>query len=129
MSDESEVPPVAPKPALSGVKGAAVTTAQVFRNPGAFLDWRAWGLGLWSNTITPFALSITSWLGTNGVEGAFPAVGWLKGVGMDWKTALLQAAVMAFVGAMKYVSQTKGLPPGVSNSPFSFKKTEQSPDP
>lgn len=113
------------KPALDGVKGAAITTAQVMTNPKAFLDWRSWLIGLYSNSVTPFALSISSWLGTNGVEGAFPKVEWLKGVGMDWKTAIIQAAVLAFAGAMKYVSQTKGLPPGVSASPFSFTKPDQ----
>lgn len=120
MSTEEET---IPKPALSGVKGAAVTAAQMVMNPGAFLDWRGWFIGLYSSSVTAFTMALTTWLGSNGIEGAFPDVKWLHGIGMDWKTALGQCLIQAVLAAAKYVSQTKGLPPGVSASPFSLSKT------
>lgn len=110
--------------ALDGVKSAAITTAQVVRNPKAFLDWRGWFRGLYSTSVTAFATSITSWLGSNGVEGAFPKVAWLHGIGMDWKTAVGQALIMAVLGAMRYISKTQGLPPGVSQTPFALKSSD-----
>lgn len=127
------------KPALSGVKGAAVTTAQMFTNPGAFLNWHAWFLGLYSNSITAGATWIGSWLSSNSVEGSFKDVNFTvlgahvdlgaltKDVGMSFKTAMLMCALHVVAAAAKYVSQTKGLPPGVSASPFSFKRAGDPP--
>lgn len=98
------------------------STTDLVRNPGKYLDWRAWWLGLYSNSITAGATAITTWFSTNGVEGALGSIPALHnavaGVGMGWKTALAQFAVHVVYAAAKYISDTKGMPTPQTNPPI-----------
>lgn len=99
---------------------AAVT--DLAANPRKYLDWRAWFLGLWSNCAVAGAGTVTSLLTTNGVEALVAGTPWMHdwahGLGMGWKTAIAQFVIHVTLAAAKYISDTKGLPPGASNIPF-----------
>lgn len=103
---------------------AITSTAALVANPGKYLDWRTWLLGLWSNCAVAGATAISTWVGSNGVEGAASSipVEWIHaaaaGAGMSYKAAIVQFVFHIVAAGAKYVSDTKGLPAAKTNPPF-----------
>ena len=95
------------------------TTAALCSDPKKYLDWRAWGLGLWSSVAVAAATAFTTMVSTNGVEvmvSNIPVINdATRGMGMGWKTAIAQMIIHTMAAAAKYISDTKGLPPAVSS--------------
>lgn len=66
-----------------------------------YRDWRGWLDGLRSKSMQAFATAISTMLATNGV--ASMGIDALKDVGLDWRQALLQAAIHAAIAAAGYI--------------------------
>lgn len=94
------------------------TVSNLAENPTKYLDWRAWGRGLWSSVAVAGATAFTTMVSTNGVEvmvSNIPVISdATRGMGMGWKTAIAQLVIHALSAAAKYISDTKGLPPEIT---------------
>ena len=74
-----------------------------------YLSPRRWFLGLTANWLHVFTGCVLVWIASNGVEATAQTCPWrpvayaFAGVGISWKTAIIQAAVHATYGAVKYL--------------------------
>jgi hypothetical protein len=72
-------------------------TAQIRK----YTDWTSWWFGLRTNLIAAAGTSITTLIGSNGI--AAMNIPGLKGIGMDWKTAVVQFLLHILIAAGAYM--------------------------
>jgi len=102
------------------------STVALVKNPGKYLDWRAWFRGLWSNCAVAGATAFTTLVTSNCAESVIVGTPWLpdglqsavRGGGQTFNAAIFQFVIHVGLAAAKYISDTKGLPPEKTNPPM-----------